>query len=104
MVKPDPLNIVDDREDTTRKTRMIPMIPMGDPSEGAWVDLGVGPMVITAVKGDCVFGTGDVAPDYSSEGGLPIPAASPLFFYTDISVWARLAPGIVEGEIIVGPL
>jgi hypothetical protein len=83
-----------------RKTRMIPMAPDAE----YWVDLGVGPMVITAVKGDCVFGTGNEPPDYSSEGGLPIPTEAPLFFYTDIRVWARLAPGIVEGEIIVGPL
>jgi hypothetical protein len=61
-------------------------------------------MVITAVLGDCVFGTGDVAPDYSSEGGLPIPAQAPLFINTTLHVWGRLAPGIVEGEIIVGPL
>jgi hypothetical protein len=61
-------------------------------------------MVITAIKGDCVFATGDEAPDYSDDGGLPIPAAAPLFFYSDLHVWARLAPDIVEGEIIVGPL
>jgi hypothetical protein len=99
MAKPPALDIVDDREGA-RKTRMIPMAEDGE----NWVDLGLGPMVLTAVKGDCVFGTGDEAPDYSEPGGLPIPAASPLFFYTDIRVWARLAPGIVEGEIIVGPL
>jgi hypothetical protein len=79
------------------------MMPMAPDAE-YWVDLGPGPMVITAVLGDCVFGTGDVAPDYSSEGGLPIPAQAAVFLYTDLHVWARLAPGIVEGEIIVGPL
>jgi hypothetical protein len=88
------------KEDTeVRKTRML---PMGEHPN--WVDLGAGPMVITAVKGDCVFGTGDVAPDYSSDGGLPIPAAAPLFINTTLHVWARLAPDIVEGEIIFGPL
>jgi hypothetical protein len=86
--------------DTARKTRMIPM----DPDRAYWVDLGPGPMVITAVLGDCVFGTGDVAPDYSSEGGLPIPTEAPIFLNTTLHVWARLAPGIIEGEIIVGPL
>jgi hypothetical protein len=61
-------------------------------------------MVITAVKGDCVFGTGDVAPDYSDDGGLPIPAEAAVFLYTDLHVWGRLVPGMQEGEIIVGPL
>jgi hypothetical protein len=61
-------------------------------------------MVFTAVKGDCVFATGDEEPDYSEDGGLPVPAASPVFIYTEVNVWARLAPGIVEGEIIAGPL
>ncbi len=78
------------------------MVPMGEYPN--WVDLGPGPMVLTAVKGDCEFGTGDEAPDYSADGGLPIPAASPVFLHTTLHVWARLAKDIVEGEIIFGPL
>jgi hypothetical protein len=35
---------------------------------------------------------------------LPIPAEAAVFINTTLHVWARLAPGIVEGEIIVGPL
>jgi hypothetical protein len=83
-----------------RKTVMVPM----SQNEDQWVDLGPGPMVITAVKGDCVFGTGDVAPEYSEVGGLPIPAQAPLFINTTLHVWGRRAPDIGEAEIVVGPL
>jgi hypothetical protein len=69
-----------------------------------WYDLGLGPMVLTAVKGDCEFGTGEEEPDYSSDGGLPIPAAAPIFIYTEIRVWARRVRDAVEAEIIFGPL
>jgi hypothetical protein len=77
-------------------------VPMGQGA--AWVDLGAGPMIISAVMGDCVFATGDEAPTYSLDVGFPIPSEVPLVINTTLHVWGRLAPDAMSGEILVGPL
>lgn len=69
-----------------------------------WVDLGQGPMVITQVKGDCEFATGDIAPSYQDAAGLAVPGGVAVFINTKLHVWGRATISAVIAELIVGPL